>query len=149
MKTIFDGVTHEELIERIGRLTPESERLWGKMTASQMMEHTARALEMATGQKPMKQMFLGKLIGWAVKPGFIGEKPMPKNAPTGPTLKIQNDPDFEPTRDKLKGLIADFHGLGESGTDGNIHGFFGPLTGKQWGETQYKHVDHHLRQFGV
>lgn len=149
MKTIFDGVTHEELIERIGRLTPESERLWGKMTASQMMEHTARALEMATGQKPMKQMFLGKLIGWAVKPGFISERPMPKNAPTGPSLKIQNDPDFEPTRDKLKGLITDFYGLGESGTDGNIHGFFGSLTGKQWGETQYKHVDHHLQQFGV
>ena len=34
-------------------------------------------------------------------------------------------------------------------TDGNVHPFFGTLTGKQWGETQYKHVDHHFRQFGV
>ena len=95
MKTIFDSDTLEELFDRLGKLTPDAERQWGKMSPAQMMEHTARALEMATGQKPMQQMFLGKLIGWAVKPGFIGEKPMPKNAPTGPTLVIKDDPDFE------------------------------------------------------
>lgn len=149
MKTIFDTATHEELIERISRLGPDTERQWGKMSPSQMMEHTSRALEMATGRKPMKQMFLGKLIAWAVKPGFVGERPMPRNAPTGPTLIIKDDPEFESTRERLKELIAEFHGLGEAGTDGNIHGFFGRLTGKQWGETQYKHVDHHLRQFGL
>lgn len=149
MNTIFDPATRDELFERLGRLTPDAERHWGKMSPSQMMEHTARALDMATGRKPMKQMFLGKLLSWAVKPGFLGEKPMPRNAPTGPTLRITDDPDFEATRERLKDLIAEFHTLGESGTDGNIHGFFGPLTGKQWGETQYKHVDHHLRQFGL
>ena len=114
-----------------------------------MMEHTARALEMASGQKPMKQMFVGKAIGWIFKGGFLGESPMPKNAPTGPSLKIADDPEFEATRSRLDQLISTFHDLGESGVDGNIHGFFGPLTGKQWGETQYKHVDHHLQQFGV
>lgn len=90
-----------------------------------------------------------KLIAWAIKPGFIGERPIPRNAPTGPTLIVKDDPDFEATRERLKDLIAEFHALGETGTEGNIHGFFGRLTGKQWGETQYKHVDHHLRQFGL
>jgi hypothetical protein len=149
MKTIFDSSTHAELIERIDRLSTDSQRRWGKMTPAQMMEHTARALEMATGDKPMQQLFLGKAIGWIFKGGFLGERPMPKNAPTGPTLVIHDDPEFEETRKRLKGLVTAFHSLGESGTDGNIHGFFGPLTGKQWGETQYKHVDHHLRQFGI
>ena len=149
MKTIFDKDTHEELHERLGQLMPETERQWGKMSPAQMMEHNAVAIEMATGQVPMQQAFIGKAIGWIFKGGFLGDRPMPKNAPTGPTLKIQNEPDFEATRERLKGLISDFHGLGESGTDGNIHGFFGPLTGKQWGETQYKHVDHHLKQFGL
>ncbi len=149
MKTIFDAETHAELLERLDRLAQDNERQWGKMSPSQMMEHNAVALEMATGKVPMQQAFLGKAIGWIFKDGFLGEKPMPKNAPTGPTLKIQNEPDFEATRERLKGLISDFHRLGESGTDGNIHGFFGPLTGRQWGETQYKHVDHHLQQFGV
>lgn len=149
MKTIFDTETHAEIFERLGKLTPNTQRQWGKMSPAQMMEHSARALEMATGQKPMHQAFLGKAIGWIFKGGFISEKPFPKNSPTGPTLIIKDEPDFELTRAKLKGLITDFHGLGSDGTDGNIHGFFGPLNGKQWGETQYKHVDHHLRQFGV
>ena len=149
MKTIFDADTHEELLERLGKLSPESERQWGKMSPAQMMEHTAVALEMATGQVPMQQAFIGKAIGWIFKGKFLGEEPFPKNSPTGPTLIIKDEPNFEATRDRLKGLITDFHGLGERGTDGNIHGFFGPLTGKQWGETQYKHIDHHLRQFAV
>ncbi|MGI8813372.1 MAG: DUF1569 domain-containing protein [Pyrinomonadaceae bacterium] len=149
MKTIFDSSTHDELTQRIDRLAVDTPRQWGKMSASQMMEHTARALEMATGKNPMTQAFIGKAIGWIFKGGFLGEKPFPKSSPTGPTLIIKDEPDFAATRERLKDLIKHFHTLGESGTNGNIHGFFGPLTGKQWGETQYKHVDHHLRQFGL
>ncbi|MEO7660175.1 MAG: DUF1569 domain-containing protein [Pyrinomonadaceae bacterium] len=149
MKTIFATETHGELLGRLGKLTPDTERQWGKMLASQMMEHTARALDYATGRKPMKQMFLGKAIGWIFKGKFLGEEPFAKNAPTGPMLIIKDEPDFEATRERLSELITAFHNLGESGTNGNIHGFFGKLTGKQWGETQYKHVDHHLRQFGL
>jgi len=149
MKTLFDAETHGEIIERFGKLNSNSERQWGKMSPSQMMEHNARALEMATAIVPMKQAFIGKAIGWIFKGKFLGEAPFPKNSPTGPTLIIENDPDFEATRDRLKSLITAFHEMGETGTDGNIHGFFGPLNGKQWGETQYKHLDHHLRQFGL
>lgn len=149
MKTLFDSGTYGEMLERLGNLAPDSERKWGKMSPSQMMEHTARALEMATGDVPLKQAFLGKAIGWIFKGKFLGEQPFPQNSPTGPTLIIKNDPEFETTRARLRDLITKFHNLGEGGTDGNIHGFFGSLTGKQWGETQFKHVDHHLRQFGV
>ncbi len=149
MKTIFDKDSHDELEERLGKLTPTARRQWGKMTASQMMEHTARALDMASGKIPAKQRFLGKAIGWIFKKDFLGEKPFPKNSPTGPDFIVKDDPDFEATRSRLKDAITEFHNLGESGTDGNVHGFFGPLTGKEWGVAQYKHIDHHLRQFGV
>jgi len=68
MKTIFDADTQAELVDRIGRLTPDTERQWGKMTACQMMEHTARVLEMATSEEqPIKQIFLGKTLGWMFK----------------------------------------------------------------------------------
>lgn len=149
MKTIFDPETRDELLDRLGKLGPDTTRQWGKMSPSQMMEHTAVALEMATGDVPMKHAFIGKLIGWAFKKKFLREEPFPKNSPTGPTLIIKDEPDFESTRARLKVLITKFHVMGESGTDGNVHGFFGPLNGKQWGETQFKHVDHHLRQFGL
>jgi hypothetical protein len=119
------------------------------MSPAQMMEHNARALEVATGRVEMQQAFLGKVLGRFVRGKFMGEGPMPKNAPTGPTLIVKDEPDFEAARTRLIELITAFHQAGESGAEGKVHGFFGPLTGKQWGETQYKHVDHHLRQFGV
>jgi hypothetical protein len=128
MKTIFDSETKAELHERLGKLRPGAERRWGKMSASQMMEHTARALEMAAGHKPMKHHILGKLLGWIWRNEFLGEKPFRQNAPTGPDFIIKDEPDFESTRRRLNDLITEFHGLGEAGTDGNVHGFFRPVV---------------------
>ena len=148
MKTLFDPETHSELLARLEQLTPTAERQWGKMSPAQMMEHTARAIEMATGDVPMKQHVIGKAIGWIFKGKFLGEQPFSKNSPTGPTMIVADEPDFEDTRARLKTLITDLHTRGPAAVDGNVHGFFGPLTGDEWGITQYKHVDHHLRQFG-
>jgi hypothetical protein len=147
MRTIYDKDTHAELHARLDRLTPAASREWGKMSPSQMMEHTARAIEMATGEVPMQQHLLGKAIGWMFKGKFLGEQPFSKNMPTGPTLIIADEPEFEATRARLKRLMTDLHTMGPVGTDGNVHGFFGPLKGDEWGICQYKHVDHHLRQF--
>ena len=150
MKTLFEKETCDELFVRLGNVRPECQRQWRKMSPSQMMEHTARVLEMATSDdQPLKQIFLGKSLGWIFKKGFLGEKPFGKNAPTGPDYVIKDEPELEPTRERLKEMITKFHSLGPASLDGNVHPFFGPLTGKQWGETQYKHVDHHLRQFGL
>lgn len=118
------------------------------MTASQMLEHTARAVDMATGKMPRQQAMLGKMIGWIFKKDFLGEKPFPKSSPTAPDFIIADDPDFAASKVRLKSVLRELHDLGERGVDGHVHGFFGPLTGAQWGVTQYKHVDHHLRQFG-
>ena len=73
MKTIFDTKTRDELFERLGKLSAQCERQWGKMTPSQMMEHTARVLEMATSDdQPVKQVLIGKAIGWIFKKQFLG-----------------------------------------------------------------------------
>jgi hypothetical protein len=148
MKTLYEKEAFDELIVRVRNLTPECERQWGKMSPAQAMEHCARALDVATGRDVMTQAFLGKLLASFVKKKFMGETPMPKNAPTGPTLVVKDEPDFDATQNRLCDLITDFHNRGESAAEGIVHGFFGPLSGKEWGETQYKHVDHHLQQFG-
>ena len=147
MKSIFDKNALDEIFARLEKLQPTAQRQWGKMSPAQMLEHCARAVEMANGKKPMQQAFLGKLIGWIFKKGFLSEKPFPKNSPTAPDFIIKDEPEFEATRARLKELITEFRQLGEPGTDGNIHGFFGKLSGTEWGVTQYKHLDHHLRQF--
>ena len=149
MKSLFEESTRAEIVERLDRLSPESQREWGKMSPSQAIEHLRRAVDMASGKKPVKQLFIGKVLSWAFRKEFLGEQPFKQGRPTGKAFIVEDDPDFEVTRDGLRASINEFCGLGEAGTEGNVHGFFGPLTGKQWGETQYKHLDHHLRQFGV
>jgi hypothetical protein len=149
MQTIFDPAAREELLRRVDAIKPGSTRLWGKMSAAQMLEHTARALEVAAGRKPSKQAFVGKAISWIFKKNFLGEKPFGKNSPTGPEFIVHDAPELEPAREKVKTLIREFSAAGEKSCDGRVHGFFGRLTGAEWGVSQYKHVDHHLRQFGA
>ena len=47
MKSLFDQSTYDEVISRLDRLAPDTARQWGKMSPAQMLEHCARALEMA------------------------------------------------------------------------------------------------------
>lgn len=149
METLFDPDTLKAVHARLEALSPSATRQWGKMTVTQMMEHTARALEMAVAKTPSKQALLGKLISWSVKKRFLGPEPFPKNNPTAPEFIVKDDPAFDETKRRLHALLVEFHSIGERGCDGNVHKFFGPLTGPEWGVTQYKHLDHHLRQFGV
>jgi hypothetical protein len=149
MQTIFDAGTRDELLRRVDTIQAGSPRQWGKMSAAQMLEHTARALEMATGRKASKQALPGKLLAWMFRKSFVGEKPFGKNAPTDPSFIVRDDPALEPAREKVKELIRELHTAGEHGCDGRVHSFFGTLTGAEWGVTQFKHVDHHLRQFGA
>lgn len=149
MQTLFDPESHQDLARRIAALRPDSAREWGKMSPAQMLEHCSRALEMAIGTRPMKQVAIGKLIGWTVRRRFVGERPFGKNGPTGPWLVVKEEPDFAAVQAKATALLRQLHELGERGCEGHVHGFFGALTGAEWGVTQYKHLDHHLRQFGV
>jgi hypothetical protein len=149
METLFDPVVQEQVLRRVDALQASAPRQWGKMSASQMLEHTARALEMAAGKRESKQALLGKLIGWMFRGGFVGPKPFAKNGPTGPDFIVKDEPNFPQAKARLRALLVEFHGLGERGCEGNVHGFFGRMTGREWGTTQYKHVDHHLRQFNA
>jgi len=149
MKTIFDPKAYQDILRRFELLQPNTQRQWGRMTVAQMMEHNSRTLEVVTGKRATKQLFIGKLIGWMFKKRFLGEKPFEKNGRTGPDLIVADEPDFLRTKDKMRTLLNDLHARKEEGCDGKIHGFLGPLTGAEWGVLHYKHLDHHFRQFGV
>ena len=148
MKSLFDQQVFEETVGRIEALSPVDARQWGKMSQAQMLEHCARALDVALGRGQQKQMFLGKLISWTVRKKFLGEQPFDKNGPTGPDFIVHDEPDFAASKQRLVGLARELQAMGAKGCDGHVHGFFGTMTGAEWGITQYKHLDHHLRQFG-
>ena len=150
MKNLYDGARATELKQRIARLRPDSERQWGKMAPTQMLTHCARAMETATGELKLPRMFIGRLIGPVIKTLTLGDdKPMSRNAPTAKEFVVRDDPDFEAGRARLLASIDRFVAQGPAGCTTHPHTFFGKMTADQWAVLTYKHLDHHLRQFGV
>jgi hypothetical protein len=149
MKTLYDPTTLRLTRERIERLRPDSPRLWGKMDVAQMLAHCSAALELATGDRKPPRLFIGRLLGWLLRPGLTNDKPFKRNGPTDPTFVVADARDFAVEKARLLDLIQRFTNKGPEGAPTNPHSFFGHLTPTQWGASVAKHLDHHLTQFGV
>lgn len=149
MKSLHDAAAYEEIIARIHKLNPQSSRLWGKMTVSQMLAHLSVGFRFPLSDKPSKRAFMGLLLSWMFKPHMYDDSPWKQGAPTGPQFIIKDERDFEKEKEQLLSLIAEFRRRGPEGTGNYPHPFFGTFTKEQWGKMQYKHADHHLKQFGV
>ena len=150
MKNLFEATTAKEVKDRIASLGPSSQRQWGKMTAPQALAHLAATMEWAVGDAYPGRMFVGRLIGPVVKSQVLkDERPMGKNAPTAKSLVVSDERDLHRERERLCVLIDRFHSGGPQKCTKNPHTFFGPLTPDEWATLMYKHLDHHLRQFGV
>jgi hypothetical protein len=150
MKNLYDPSTVADLKNRIAHLRPESERQWGKMTPAQAAAHCSGAMEWAVGDVRPPRLFLGRLLAWMVKPKLLGsEATMRRNAPTAKSLVIADERDLSKEQQRLCGLIDRFAAAGPKGCTTHPHAFFGPLTPQQWAILMYKHLDHHLRQFGA
>jgi hypothetical protein len=150
MKNLFQPETVQELKVRMSHLRPDSPRLWGKMTSAQAMAHCAMGMELALGDRRPPRMLIGRLIGFVIKPmAFKENEPMRRNSPTIPGLAVTDNRDFGRERDTLCALIDRFAGTGPEGCTNHPHSFFGHLTPDEWSFWMYKHIDHHLQQFGV
>lgn len=148
MKSLFIDADRQEILDRLAALEPASTRLWGKMAPAQMMAHCSGVLEMATGISPRKQRFIGKLLGPFVRAYVKTEKEFSKNSPTDPSIVISDERDFQGERQRLIGLIERLVARGRDEAGRAEHPFFGKLSGDDWGVISWKHLDHHLRQFG-
>jgi len=149
MKNLFEKEAVDEVISRIDRLQPATQRQWGKMDVAQMMAHCSGALDMASGKSNLPRVFIGRLIGPFVKPVFTNEKPFSKSNPTAKELVVADQRDFARERAQLEEKIVQFHQGGEEQCTRYPHPFFGSLTPYEWARGMYKHLDHHLRQFGA
>jgi len=150
MKNMFEAADVEEVKGRLAQLRPDSERLWGTMNAAQAIAHCSLGIEMATGDVRPPRAMIGRILGPMVKPKVVGnDEPMRRNSPTSKELVVQNERDLEAERARLCGLIDRFFEAGAPGCTTHPHPFFGPLLPEQWAILMYKHLDHHLRQFGA
>jgi hypothetical protein len=150
MRNLFNATAAKEVKERAAQLRRDSERQWGTMNPAQALAHCSAGLEWAVGDRVPPRMLVGRLVGRMVKPLALGnDDPMRRNSPTAKDLVVKDERDLETERERLCGLIDRFTSAGPEGCTTHPHSFFGPLKPAEWATLMYKHLDHHLRQFGV
>lgn len=146
----FDPTTTEQVLERVEKLTPDSQPLWGKMNVAQMLAHLNVAYEMAYDLKEVKNNSFSRLmLKLFVKSIVVGEKPYKKNSRTAPAFLITDPKEFEQEKSKFIDFVNKTETNGVAFFEGKESASFGQLTSKEWSNMFYKHLDHHLSQFGV
>jgi hypothetical protein len=138
-----------EILSRIEKLSSSSENLWGIMNVEQMLSHLNAFLETSLGVNSPKRLFIGTIIGKFFKARYIREKQFSKNSRTHKTYIFTDLRDFEIEKLRCVKLLNQFQKGGISKCTTKPHSFFGHLTPEEWAIVQWKHFDHHLRQFGV
>jgi len=149
MKSLFNAADNNEFIERIDKLTPSTAALWGKMNAGQMLAHSQTTLKLALGEMKLKRAFIGVIFGKIAKKKLLNGADLDKHLPTFKEARITDERNFQEEKAKLVGLIKRFQKAGPDGLAKDPHPFFGPLTPDEMDRLNTKHLDHHLRQFGV
>ena len=150
MKNVFDQKETAEILERIEKLSPSSQPLWGKMNVAQMLAHCNVSYELVYENKHPKPNFLMKfMLKTFVKDSVINQKPYKKNSQTAPMFIIADERNFEAEKVRLINYIKQTQALGEAYFDGKESHSFGVLNKTEWSNMFAKHLDHHLTQFGV
>ena len=150
MKNIFEEKETNNVINRINKLKPTTRPQWGKMSADQMLAHCNVTYEMAFETKHKKSNGFTKLmLKLFVKNTVVGEKPYKKNSRTAPQFLIVDARNFEEEKERLVNYLKKTQSLGADYFEGKASHSFGKLTKTEWNNMFYKHLNHHLTQFGV
>jgi len=149
MSDLFDPATRRAMLERLENLAPDAAAKWGKMNVGQMLAHCHAPLEIAVGERTMKRGLIGVLFGGLAKRSLLKPGPFGRDMPTAPDFKVTDEREFAKERLRLVDLIGRFGETGPEAVAARPHPFFGRMTSVQWSALQWKHLDHHLRQFGA
>jgi len=114
-----------------------------------MLTHIQVPMEVGLGDKKLKRTFIGLLFGGMAKKKLFDEKPFNQKLGTDASFVRKGDHDFETEKQKAIALLNRFLSGGADGLTNDPHPFFGKLTPTEWSSSLWKHLDHHLRQFGV
>lgn len=147
IKNLFEPTVKQDIINRISKLTPQAQQQWGKMNVAQMLAHVQVPMGVALGTHTVKGNWLMKLILPLFKKALYDEKPWKQGLPTDKTFVMTGqEKDFEKEKNSLLDMVNRFT---ESNMINEKHPVFGKLTKEQWSKATWKHLDHHLKQFGV
>ncbi len=150
MHDIFSTDVVEEVITRINSLKADTQPQWGTMSADKMLAHCNVAYEgVYTDKHPKPNGFVRFMLKTFVKSKVVGEKGYPKNGRTAPQFIIKDERNFDVEKKRLIDYINKTKDLGRNHFEGKESHSFGKLNAQEWNNMFYKHLDHHLNQFGV
>lgn len=149
MKTLRDEKCRAELVGRLNRLTTDSKPVWGRMSVDQMLSHLVQAAELPFEESKVNH---SNIFSRMAKPLLLYVLPMPKEIKTSAEMDQQQN-GRKPAgfvEDRAR-VIEEIDRLGTLPIDHECfhHPFFGKMSAKEWAVIGHKHIDHHLRQFGV
>ena len=147
MKSLWNPQLHDELVDRVARLTPDRRPNWGRMTCPQMVVHITDAFRLYCGEIEAR-ITRTPVHYFPLKHAFVYLLPMPKSAPTPRELRSRVPGEWDAEMDLLRAALARFADQ-PTRTDWPRHPIFGRMSARAYGVLAYKHTDHHLRQFGV
>jgi len=148
MGSILNEGDRDEIVRRMRSLSVTSDRRWGTLDVTGMLQHLRLSANMTLGELSLPSANKRAFQVFPLKHLILYVFPFPKGAPTAPGLKPGDATSFEDERAALVELLERI-GTGPSDGAGPEHPLFGPLTWREWGVVTYKHADHHLKQFGV
>jgi len=150
MKNIFKPEVTADFIERINKLSPSTKGKWGTMNVSQMLAHLNVSYDYIYSEKyPKPKGFKKFILKKLVKPIVVGDKGYKENSRTAPDFVITDEREFEAEKKKLIDAMNKTQQLGENHFDGKESHSFGALNSKEWNNMFVKHLEHHLKQFGM
>ena len=151
IKDLFSESVSKEVIARINQLKPTDNPVWGKMSVDQMLAHCNVMYKYTYQPEQFKRpsAFKKFLLRTFLKGFVVSQKPYKKSSPTAPEFVMTGQKDFEKEKSMLIENIQKTQKLGSSTFDGKDNFSFGKMSSAEWNTLFYKHLDHHLTQFGV
>ena len=148
--SIYLAKTTEDLFGRIDQLNDHSQGIWGKMTVGQMLSHCAVPYEQILGiNKEQPPLLMRIILTLFLKRSMVNETPYKQNLPTAPSFIRTEQYDVEKEKERLKSLIKTIQEMGAENLANTPSLSLGKLSATEWNNLLYKHIDHHLTQFGV
>jgi len=145
-KLLHDPAVYASIRRRVESLRVDSQRQWGKMSIDQMLWHVNVSMREAVGEytPQLKPLPVPKAVmRWAVI-----NIPWGRGATTRPDMYAVSTYDFNAQQAECLSLIDRIVGRPLS-AEWPISASMGRMTGRHWSKLTAKHLDHHLRQFGV
>ncbi|MGD8496974.1 MAG: DUF1569 domain-containing protein [Gemmatimonadales bacterium] len=144
-QSLYDPAVAASVRERLERLTPTSTARWGEMSIGQMLAHCADAQDVLNGKPLTGTPWWIRMAAPLIKPVVLSKRPFPRGLRTHPQYEVRDERPFAAEKQRLLRTLDDFEATG----GGLEHDLFGHLSANEVGWLAYKHLDHHLRQFGV